>query len=107
MPMELFLAAEDVRDSVGNRELAASLLEQVVEQAAKAGWQIGRAQVAVVGARPKLGGRWLDEIRARIGHLLALSADQVAVTASTGNLNGAEGAGRVISATALVGVHRR
>ena len=83
------------------------LLEQVVEQAAKAGWQIGRAQVAVVGARPKLGGRWLDEIRARIGHLLALSADQVAVTASTGNLNGAEGAGRVISATALVGVHRR
>lgn len=83
------------------------LLEQVVEQATQAGWRVGRAQVAVVGARPRLGGRWLDEIRARIGDLLMLSPTEVAVTASTGNLNGAEGAGRVISATALVGVHRR
>jgi len=46
-------------------------------------------------------------MRARISQLLGLSVDDVALTASTGNLNGAEGAGRVISATALVGVHRR
>jgi hypothetical protein len=39
--------------------------------------------------------------------LLLLSTDAIAVTASTGNFNGAEGAGRVISASALVTVHRR
>jgi 2-C-methyl-D-erythritol 4-phosphate cytidylyltransferase/2-C-methyl-D-erythritol 2,4-cyclodiphosphate synthase len=83
------------------------LLGEVVERAAGAGWQVGRAQLALVGARPRLGGRWLEQMRARIGQLLGLSPDAVAVTASTGNLNGAEGAGRVISATALVGVHRR
>jgi 2-C-methyl-D-erythritol 2,4-cyclodiphosphate synthase len=86
---------------------SARMLEEVVKQAEQAGWRVGRAQVALVGSRPKLGGRWLDEMRARTGQLLGLEAGDVAVTASTGNLNGAEGAGRVISATALVGVHRR
>jgi 2-C-methyl-D-erythritol 2,4-cyclodiphosphate synthase len=86
---------------------SSDLLEEVVRRAEQAGWRVGRAQVALVGARPKLGGRWLDEMRARIGQLLGLEVDDVALTASTGNLNGAEGAGRVISATALVGVHRR
>jgi len=86
---------------------SSSLLEEVVKRAEQAGWRVGRAQVALVGARPKLGGRWLDEMRARIGQLLGLDIEDVALTASTGNLNGAEGAGRVISATALVGVHRR
>ena len=86
---------------------SSSLLEEVVKQAEQAGWSVGRAQVALVGARPRLGGRWLDEMRARIADLLALQTTDVALTASTGNLNGAEGAGRVISATALVGVHRR
>ncbi len=83
------------------------LLEEVVKRAEQAGWRVSRAQVSLVGARPKLGGRWLEEMRARIGVLLGLEAADVALTASTGNLNGAEGAGRVISVTALVGVHRR
>ena len=86
---------------------SSNLLEEVVKRAEQAGWRVGRAQVALVGARPRLGGRWLDEMRARIGQLLGLDIGDVALTASTGNLNGAEGAGRVISATALVGVHRR
>jgi 2C-methyl-D-erythritol 2,4-cyclodiphosphate synthase len=73
---------------------------------AKAGWQVSRAQVALIGARPRLGGR-VEDIRIRIGELLALGEDEVSVTASTGNLNGAEGAGRVITATALVSVVRR
>jgi 2-C-methyl-D-erythritol 4-phosphate cytidylyltransferase/2-C-methyl-D-erythritol 2,4-cyclodiphosphate synthase len=84
-----------------------SLLEDVVKRAEQAGWRVGRAQVALVGARPRLGGRWLDEMRDRISRLLGLEVEDVALTASTGNLNGAEGAGRVISATALVGVLRR
>ena len=83
------------------------LLQDVIQRTAAAGWRISRAQVALLGARPKLGSRWLQEMRARIADLLGLSVDQVAITASTGNLSGPEGAGRVISATALIGVHRR
>src|SRR5512141_43060 len=66
------------------------LLEEVVRRAEQAGWRVGRAQVALVGARPKLGGRWLDEMRGRISQLLGLEVEDVALTASTGNLNGAE-----------------
>ena len=41
-----------------------------------------------------------------IADLLGLELTNVAVTASTGNLNGPEGAGRSISATALVTMTR-
>jgi 2C-methyl-D-erythritol 2,4-cyclodiphosphate synthase len=41
---------------------------------------------------------------ASIAELLGLQVEAVAVTAATGNLSGDEGAGRVISATALVEV---
>ena len=84
-----------------------TLLSNVLAHAAAAGWAVARLQVAIVGARPRLGAQRVDEMRARIGELMELSPDRVAITASTGNLNGAEGAGRVISATALVTVHRR
>lgn len=86
---------------------SATMLATVLERATEHGWQVARAQIAIVGARPRLGSGWLDAIRARIAQLLSMPLDAVSVTASTGNLNGAEGAGRVISATALVGVHRR
>ena len=39
--------------------------------------------------------------------LLGVPAERVSITASTGNLSGPEGAGRVMSATALVSMHRR
>jgi 2C-methyl-D-erythritol 2,4-cyclodiphosphate synthase len=63
--------------------------------------------VSVLGARPKLGGQRLDQMAANVAGLLAVSRDSVAVTASTGNLSGDEGAGRVISATALIGLRQR
>ncbi len=86
---------------------SSALLGAVTERAVSAGWRVTQAQVAILGARPRLGGQRLDEMRLRIAELTGLSAGEVAVTASSGNLNGAEGAGRVISATALVGAHRR
>lgn len=86
---------------------SADMLAQVLDQVSVAGWQVARAQVALLGARPKLGSVGLDAMRARIAHLIGLDVTQVAVTASSGNLSGAEGAGRSMSATALVGVHRR
>ncbi len=82
------------------------MVEEVVRRSAEAGWRVARAQVSVVGARPRLGTH-VDAMRARIADLLSVSSDSIAVVASTGNLNGAEGAGRVISASALVTVHRR
>ena len=63
--------------------------------------------MSVVGARPNLGGQRLDAMAANLADLLHISRDSVAVNASTGNLSGDEGAGRVITATALVGLHRR
>jgi 2-C-methyl-D-erythritol 4-phosphate cytidylyltransferase/2-C-methyl-D-erythritol 2,4-cyclodiphosphate synthase len=83
------------------------LLREAVARAETGGWAIESAQVSVVGARPKLGGQRLDAMARSVADLLVVRRDSVAITASTGNLNGAEGAGRVISATALVGVHRR
>ncbi|MGI8928017.1 MAG: 2-C-methyl-D-erythritol 4-phosphate cytidylyltransferase [Candidatus Limnocylindrales bacterium] len=86
---------------------SSALLDEVVTRATEAGWRIDRAQVSLVGARPRLGGRRLDEMGRRVCALIGVEADQVAVTASTGNLSGAEGAGRVVRATALVTVIRR
>ncbi len=83
------------------------LLAETVRQAAQAGWRVSNVQVSLVGARPKLGAQRIDAMRRTIAHLLDLDEHAVAITASTGNLYGAEGAGRAISATCLVAVHRR
>jgi len=83
------------------------LVAAAVERAAQAGWRVARAQVSLVGARPRIGGARLDLMRDRLAQLLGTDSAAVAVTASTGNLTGAEGAGRVIAASALVAVVRR
>ena len=57
-----------------------------------------------MGARPRLGGARLERMRDILAELLGVDPAAVAVQASTGNLSGDEGAGRTISATALVGV---
>ena len=86
---------------------SADLVHEAVARAAAGGWAAESAQVSVVGARPKLGGKRLDAMAQNVAELLFISRESVAINASTGNLNGAEGAGRVITATALVGLHRR
>jgi 2-C-methyl-D-erythritol 4-phosphate cytidylyltransferase/2-C-methyl-D-erythritol 2,4-cyclodiphosphate synthase len=91
------------RDTVGIG--SAVMLEEVVRRAAGAGWRLTRVQVSIAGARPRLGSR-LDDMQTRIAELTGLPVESVALTASTGNLAGAEGAGRVIKATALVSVAR-
>jgi 2-C-methyl-D-erythritol 4-phosphate cytidylyltransferase/2-C-methyl-D-erythritol 2,4-cyclodiphosphate synthase len=86
---------------------SSDLLLEAVNQATTAGWAVESVQVAVVGARPKLGGQRLDAMVQNVAGLLAISRGQVSITASTGNLSGDEGAGRTISATALVALNRR
>jgi 2-C-methyl-D-erythritol 4-phosphate cytidylyltransferase/2-C-methyl-D-erythritol 2,4-cyclodiphosphate synthase len=82
-----------------------TLLSAAVARVNGAGWLVDRAQVSIIGARPRLGAQRLEEMRGRIAALLGVEdAGSVSVTASSGNLSGPEGAGRVIRATALVGV---
>jgi len=83
------------------------MLAEAVRRAAESGSTIESAQVSLIGARPRLGARRIDLMRDRLAELLAVAPSSVSISASTGNLTGPEGAGRVISATALVGVHRR
>jgi 2-C-methyl-D-erythritol 4-phosphate cytidylyltransferase/2-C-methyl-D-erythritol 2,4-cyclodiphosphate synthase len=80
---------------------SAELLADVVERVRGAGFQPIRLDVTIVGARPRLGPR-LDAIRDRVAGLVGIRSDEVVVKASTGNLAGPEGAGRGISARAIV-----
>lgn len=93
----------DTRAGVASSEL----LRAAVAKAQESGWAVESAQVSLVGARPRLGGQRLEAMRARVAQLIGINPESVAVSASTGNLNGAAGAGREISATALIGLHRR
>ena len=71
----------------------------------EAGWRPTSVDVTVIAARPRLG-RYLEPMRATIGDLLGLDGSAVNVKASTGNLDGADGAGRSISAVAIAMVAR-
>ncbi len=80
---------------------SAKMLAGVVTRAAEAGWRPAAAQVSLLGARPRLGAERLEAMRRRVAEVLALDLELVAVSASSANLAGPEGAGRVVSANAL------
>ena len=65
-----------------------------------AGYRPSSVDLTIVAARPRLAAR-LDEMGQVIAGLLGLAPDRVNVKASTGNLEGWEGAGRGISASAV------
>jgi 2-C-methyl-D-erythritol 4-phosphate cytidylyltransferase/2-C-methyl-D-erythritol 2,4-cyclodiphosphate synthase len=96
----LFPAGDARTRGIDSREL----VTEVVTRLASVGMRPVRADLAIRGARPRFGGARLDRMAASIAGLLGLEADGVAVVAATGNLSGDEGAGRVISCTALVEV---
>jgi 2-C-methyl-D-erythritol 4-phosphate cytidylyltransferase/2-C-methyl-D-erythritol 2,4-cyclodiphosphate synthase len=83
------------------------LLAQVVGQLADAGLAVRSIDVAITGARPRLGGRRLDAMGQAIAEMTGTSPARVSVSAGTGNLSGDEGAGRAISASCLVSVAPR
>jgi 2-C-methyl-D-erythritol 4-phosphate cytidylyltransferase/2-C-methyl-D-erythritol 2,4-cyclodiphosphate synthase len=88
------------------RGIASSeLLRAVRDRLTEAGWRPTSVDVTVIAARPRLGAH-LDSMRAAIGDLLGLDPSSVNVKASTGNLDGPEGAGRSISAVAIAMVVR-
>ncbi|MEO5884962.1 MAG: 2-C-methyl-D-erythritol 4-phosphate cytidylyltransferase [Candidatus Limnocylindrales bacterium] len=85
---------------------SADLLSAVVDRITEGGWRPAAVDLTIVGARPRLGPR-LEDIRDRVAALLALDVAAVSVKASTGNLDGSEGAGRTISTLALVTIEAR
>jgi 2-C-methyl-D-erythritol 4-phosphate cytidylyltransferase/2-C-methyl-D-erythritol 2,4-cyclodiphosphate synthase len=96
----LFPAGDAATRGIDSREL----LRQVVARVEAAGtWPVS-LDLTIVGARPRLGGARLDRMRGILAELLGLAPGAVAVQASSGNLSGDDGAGRTISASALVGV---
>jgi 2-C-methyl-D-erythritol 4-phosphate cytidylyltransferase/2-C-methyl-D-erythritol 2,4-cyclodiphosphate synthase len=76
------------------------LLGEVVRRLAAAGLRPAGVDLTIVGSRPRLGDR-LGDMRDRLAVLLGLPVSAVSVKASTGNLEGMEGAGRGISAQAI------
>jgi 2-C-methyl-D-erythritol 4-phosphate cytidylyltransferase / 2-C-methyl-D-erythritol 2,4-cyclodiphosphate synthase len=83
-----------------------TLLDGVLQTIAADGWQPRSAQLSLLGARPHFGAARLDQMRERIADLLGLSPTSVALTASSGNLTGPEGAGLALSATTSVTIGR-
>ena len=93
----LFPADARTPKSVASTELLAT----VVTQVAGAGWQPASIDLTIVGARPRLGAH-LEAMRDAISGLVGLERSAVSVKASSGNLSGDDGAGRTISASAVV-----
>ncbi len=80
-----------------------SLLRDVVRRVASDGWQVQSVDLTIIAARPLLGSH-LESMRSAIAALLELDRAAVNVKASSGNLDGPEGAGRSISALAIATV---
>lgn len=79
---------------------SAIILSSVVERVRAAGYRPSSIDLTIIAARPRLADH-LEPMRQAIAGLLGLAPDRVNVKASTGNLEGWEGAGRGISASAV------
>jgi 2-C-methyl-D-erythritol 4-phosphate cytidylyltransferase/2-C-methyl-D-erythritol 2,4-cyclodiphosphate synthase len=82
---------------------SAVLLAEVRRRIEGAGWRPATVDATVIGARPRLGAH-LDGMGSAIAGLLGIDAGAVNVKASSGNLDGPEGAGRTISALVVATV---
>ena len=92
----LFPAGPETPAGIDSR----SLLVSVVTRLSEAGFRPVAVDLTIVGARPRLGDH-LEPMRGAVAAALGIAPAAVSVKASTGNLEGAEGAGRAISALAL------
>ncbi|MFL5720769.1 MAG: 2-C-methyl-D-erythritol 4-phosphate cytidylyltransferase [Chloroflexota bacterium] len=85
---------------------SAHLVEEVRRRVEAAGWRPSTVDLTIIAARPRLAGH-LDAMREAIAALLGIRTSAVNVKASTGNLDGADGAGRSVSALAVATVEAR
>jgi 2-C-methyl-D-erythritol 4-phosphate cytidylyltransferase/2-C-methyl-D-erythritol 2,4-cyclodiphosphate synthase len=91
-----FPAGPETPAGIASAELLRAVLGRVVD----AGYRPSSLDLTIVAARPRLAGH-LDAMRLAIAGLVGLDPDRVNVKASSGNLEGWEGAGRGISASAV------
>ena len=84
---------------------SSELLEGIVRRLAEAGWRPALIDLTINAGRPRLGPS-VSAMRERIAAILGVEPGSVNVKASTGNLSGDVGAGRVISAAAVATVAR-
>jgi 2-C-methyl-D-erythritol 2,4-cyclodiphosphate synthase len=84
---------------------SSELLVGIVAKLEAAGWRPVTVDITITAGRPRIGGV-MPAMRDRIASLLGLDRTAVNVQASTGNLSGDVGAGRVISASAVATVRR-
>jgi len=96
----LFPSGVRATRGIDSRELVAEVMARIHQ----AGRMLASADVTILGARPILGGQRLDAMAESIASLAGIAPERVSVKASSGNLSGDEGAGRVVSATCLVSV---
>jgi len=85
---------------------SALLVAEVRRRIEAAGWRAASLDITIIAARPRLA-RHLDPMRDAIAELLGLDRSAVNVKASTGNLDGSDGAGRTVSALAVATVEAR
>jgi len=83
-----------------------TLLAEIRRRVEAGGWVPVGVDLTIVAARPRLS-EHLASMRAAIADLLGLPPTAVNVKASSGNLDGADGAGRSISALAIATLERR
>src|SRR5215831_17843241 len=79
---------------------SSAFVRDVVKRLAAAGWRPVGLDLTIHAARPRLGAH-APAMRDAIAGLLGLEAPDVSVKASTGNLSGDAGAGRVVEAEAV------
>ena len=92
----LFPAGPSTPKGIESRELLAA----VVARLAGDGWRPAEVDLTIVAARPRLSS-FLDAMREAIATTIGLEPALVNVKASTGNLDGPDGAGRSISCLAI------
>ena len=84
---------------------SSELVEGIVRRLDEAGWRPLTVDLLISAGRPRIGPS-MPAMRERISAILGVPASDVNVKASTGNLSGDVGAGRVISAQAFATVAR-
>jgi len=97
----VYPADERTRRGIASSEL----LRGVVDRLAAAGWRPSAIDLTISAGRPRIG-PYMGEMRDAIAAILGLDTDAVSLKASTGNLSGDVGGGRVISAQAVATVER-
>jgi 2-C-methyl-D-erythritol 2,4-cyclodiphosphate synthase len=98
----VYPADERTRSGIPSSELLAGILAKLDV----AGWRPVTVDVTISAGRPRIGPS-MPAMRERIARLLRVDLGDVNVQASTGNLSGDVGAGRVISASAIATIRRR